>query len=125
MKPYELYPPGGDISDSAELHESRSEDAKISALHDYHLRGIVTGDVEPNDEECDWPSDDEDVDNLSENVKEKVTVSNETEDKGLSDDLDEKENSHSHPARGGRHNRAPHRSKGNRNAEERPECAQQ
>ncbi|CAH8846429.1 unnamed protein product [Trichobilharzia szidati] len=125
---------GGDISDSAELNETRSEDAKISALHDYHLlpapvkrrvralkklqyetlkidsqffkelfeleakydiqhqqlfskrRDIVTGEVEPNDEECDWPSDDEDVDNLSENVKEKVTVSKETEDKALEAD---------------------------------------
>ncbi|CAH8529569.1 unnamed protein product [Heterobilharzia americana] len=132
---------GGDFSDSTELHESRSENPKLSALHEYHLlpvpvrrrvralkklqyetlkidsdfykelfelevkydakhqqiftkrRDIISGEVEPNDEECDWPTDDElDMDNLSERLKDKVSVTKncnngatEAETKGVTD----------------------------------------
>ncbi|CAH8464604.1 unnamed protein product [Schistosoma turkestanicum] len=86
---------GGEFSDSGELHDSKCENPKLSALHEYHLafaleansdvqhpqifskrRDIVSGDIEPADEDCDWPTDDDDLclDNLSEKLKSTANV---------------------------------------------------
>ncbi|CAH8292135.1 unnamed protein product, partial [Schistosoma turkestanicum] len=114
----------GEFSDSGELHDSKCENPKLSALHEYHLlpapvkrrvralkklqyetlkidadfykelfaleakydvqhqqifskrRDIVSGDIEPADEDCDWPTDDDDLclDNLSEKLKSTANV---------------------------------------------------
>ncbi|KAH8878159.1 Nucleosome assembly protein 1-like 4 isoform 1 [Schistosoma japonicum] len=118
---------GGEFSDSAEFHESKSDDPKLQALQEYHLlpasvkrrvralkklqhetlkidsefykelfeleakydvkhqlvfkkrRDVVSGSIEPNDEECDWPTDDDDscLDNLSERLKSTANVTKE------------------------------------------------
>merc|ERR1711976_393761 len=47
----------------------------------YEKRAQITkGDYEPNDEECEWPSDDEDEEELADGVKEKVKVNDEKKD---------------------------------------------
>jgi len=47
----------------------------------YEKRAQITkGDYEPNEDECDWPSDDEESD-LADDVKDKVKVKEESEDK--------------------------------------------
>ncbi|KAK4471218.1 hypothetical protein MN116_004666 [Schistosoma mekongi] len=122
---------GGELSDSAEIHESKSDDPKLQALHEYHLlpasvkrrvralkklqhetlkidsefykelfeleakydvkhqlvfkkrQDVVSGNLEPNDEECDWPTDDDDscLDNLSERLKSTANVTKEANTK--------------------------------------------
>merc|ERR1711976_854015 len=47
----------------------------------YEKRAQITkGDYEPNDDECEWPSDDEDEEELADGVKEKVKVNDEKKD---------------------------------------------
>ncbi|CAH8549508.1 unnamed protein product [Schistosoma margrebowiei] len=128
---------GGEFSDSGELHESKCENPKLSALHEYHLlpgpikrrvralkklqyetlkidsefykelfaleakydvqhqqifskrRDIVLGGIEPTDEDCDWPTDDDDIslDNLSERLKSTANVTKDTSNKDCQIDV--------------------------------------
>jgi len=68
-----------------ELHElERKYLSKQHSLGD-RRRDIVSGDIEPTDEDCEWPSDDEeDVDtNLANQITDKVTITEEkSDDKG-------------------------------------------